>query len=106
VGDSSLTTSRGGFRSPSPPTTGSFRTLAVLLRTKTGIDDILVAIVQPNHGPPTMAGFDKQTLILAEQTIGVVVRDAMTPGIHRSPSPKACRTAMELTYVVKRTHYL
>jgi hypothetical protein len=67
------------------------RTLAVLFRTRTGINDILVAIVQPNQGTPTMAGFDKETLDLAERSIDNIVTAAMISGADLNPSPKACR---------------
>ena len=67
------------------------RTLAVAAFQAWSVPNVVVAIVQPNLGKPSMAYYDTHALLLASEEIGQIVQAAASPHAELHPSPRACR---------------
>jgi hypothetical protein len=67
------------------------RALAVLVRQTWDVSTILVAIIQPLAGPPSVCRYTDADLIQAESEVNGVMDLALTPGQPRNPSSDACK---------------
>lgn len=67
------------------------RTLAVLAAQRFGLETVIVAIVQPSQGEPTIAVYDRSAILAARYEIETIVDQANDPDAPRYPSKKACR---------------
>ena len=67
------------------------RTLAVLVFEEHDVDEIIVAIVQPLAGPPTVAKYLREDLEQAAAEIYGLVEEIKRPALPRIPSASACK---------------
>jgi hypothetical protein len=67
------------------------RTLAVLVFEEHEVDEVVVSIVQPLAGPPTVAIYTRADLEQAAAEIYGLVEEIKRPGLPRIPSGAACK---------------